>query len=285
MIDSLIARLPQPIIVATDTVFGVAAPATKEGISFLYNIKHRPSTQPLPIMVSSFEEAESLVRIPQAVKPFLQQVWPGPFTFVAESLSKELSDIMSTPTLGVRVPGHPELKKLLATYQNPLAVTSANISGQLTVSHEDHLSESIKASALYIQKQSCTYGIESTVALWSNNAWEVLRLGALSLQTLLAHAPTHYQPPAPKGWCEVEPFNNQSFYVSFGDSLSPWNLSPTSSMAEACQNLYPILHALSKEKAQYISVGPLPDHPLRSSVYDALLRAVAPRDGLEPPTK
>lgn len=287
MLKQLLNQLQHhPILVATDTVFGVAAPITEQGIHSLYALKKRCPRKPLPIMVASLEAAADLIDIPEKLYPFLQQAWPGPLTFIAQSKHTLLSQLMDTATLGIRIPSHPLLLSLLKEYNKPLAVTSANISNDLTVSHEDHINPFLKSTLHYLPRQEASLGIESTVVLWSNNQWHIARLGGLPKEQLESFAPTHYTPPAASSWLHINQRPaDYPYYIGFGQYLQNplYNLSMQGCVKEACKNLYPFLHKL--RGASTIHVGPLPNNGLGLSITDTLLRTVAPRDGLEPPTK
>ena len=59
----------------------------------------------------------------------LATLLPGPYTFVVATSVPRPDQVGTLDSLGVRVPDHPDLLRLLAAIDVPLAATSANITG------------------------------------------------------------------------------------------------------------------------------------------------------------
>lgn len=119
------------VIVPTDTVYGILGDATKaEVIKKIFAIKKRPGEKVFPIFVRDIAAARRYAYISDAKAKFLEKVWPGPITVIfyhKEKLPKILTG--GKDTLGIRIPNHFFVKKLLARLDFPLVQTSANFSG------------------------------------------------------------------------------------------------------------------------------------------------------------
>lgn len=121
------------IALPTDTVYGVAALAfDHEAVAKIYQVKERPFDKAIPVFVPSVADLSRVCGdIRPAVLPFLEQYWPGALTVILP-VSPNLPGIVTNngPTVAVRMPDHPVVMQLLAMVGQPLAATSANISGR-----------------------------------------------------------------------------------------------------------------------------------------------------------
>jgi len=119
------------VVIPTDTLYGIACdPRNIHALNNMYIAKERPSYKAIPLLLGGMEQLRKVVRlIDPRVLRLAHVFWPGALTLVLEKqldLPKEL-----TPYSGVavRMPDHPFTISLLQR-TGPLAVSSANISGQ-----------------------------------------------------------------------------------------------------------------------------------------------------------
>jgi tRNA threonylcarbamoyl adenosine modification protein (Sua5/YciO/YrdC/YwlC family) len=114
------------IVVPTDTVYGLAVPASDPtAIALLQQIKGRTDTFPPPVLVADMEQVWALVDpVSESIRALGERFWPGPLTLILPTKST-LSLAETTGTLGLRVPDHDGLRGLLR-HTGPLAVSSAN---------------------------------------------------------------------------------------------------------------------------------------------------------------
>ncbi|NQZ66126.1 MAG: Sua5/YciO/YrdC/YwlC family protein [Mycoplasmatales bacterium] len=103
-------------LTTTDTIVGIGAPMTEEGLDSLYILKKRPRYKRIIIMVGSLEQARSLEDWSEKAEVYAKKYWPGNTTLV-------LSDKQA-----VRLPGNERLANLIIE-KGPTYMTSANISG------------------------------------------------------------------------------------------------------------------------------------------------------------
>ncbi len=115
----------------TDTVYGVGALAFEAAaVQRLYEVKGRSAEKAIAVLVA--READ-LARVAAVLTPSARALalrfWPGPLTLVVPKHPDLPEAVSALPTVGVRQPHHAVAQALLAL-AGPLAVTSANLSGQ-----------------------------------------------------------------------------------------------------------------------------------------------------------
>ena len=122
------------VVVPTDTVYGIAADAFVPGAtSRIFELKQRPRSLPLPILVSRPRQAWALCdSVPPGAAELVASFWPGALTLImpmTPDLEWDLGD--SQGKIAVRMPDHPDTIELIEM-TGPLAVTSANLTGEPT---------------------------------------------------------------------------------------------------------------------------------------------------------
>lgn len=116
------------IIYPTDTVYGLGGdPFNINTVSRIIHLKRRRG-QPFPILVSSPERAFRIIRCDGVVTDLIKSFWPGALTIVGESRFR-FPGIFFMDKVGVRMPGHDDLLKLIEWVGGYIIGTSANISG------------------------------------------------------------------------------------------------------------------------------------------------------------
>ncbi|KAG7336140.1 hypothetical protein KOW79_000833 [Hemibagrus wyckioides] len=119
------------IAVPTDTIYGLACLAqNSEAIKRVYDIKGRNGNKPLAICVGEVQDIYKYCKV-TVKKELLNDLLPGPVTLVlerSETLNADLNPF--TKLVGVRIPDHHFMRRLCQLCDEPLALTSANISTQ-----------------------------------------------------------------------------------------------------------------------------------------------------------
>ena len=120
------------VVMPTDTVYGLAADAfDSQGVAGLLAAKGRGRDMPVGVLVGSWHTIEGLVYyVSDSARELIRAFWPGALSLVvqqAPSLRWDLGDARGTVML--RMPLQPVALELLQQ-TGPLAVSSANISGQ-----------------------------------------------------------------------------------------------------------------------------------------------------------
>ncbi|MDP9225438.1 MAG: L-threonylcarbamoyladenylate synthase [Actinomycetota bacterium] len=129
-IDAL--RQAQPIVIPTDTVYGIAVlPHAAGAIEALFAAKRRPTNRPLPVLGESIADLRRVVTFDPRATAIGKRFWPGPLTAIlprAPAFIDYLGEGAET-AVAVRVPRN-EIALELLHQVGPLAVTSANLSGE-----------------------------------------------------------------------------------------------------------------------------------------------------------
>ncbi len=123
----------QAVIVATDTVYGLAARPGSAGYAHIFELKDRPMSQVLPWLVSGADALDMLaIDVPAYACRLAQMFWPGALTLVlrASDAACELGGVAADGTIALRCPDDAGLLALLAELDAPLACTSANVHGE-----------------------------------------------------------------------------------------------------------------------------------------------------------
>jgi tRNA threonylcarbamoyl adenosine modification protein (Sua5/YciO/YrdC/YwlC family) len=120
----------QVIAIPTDTIYGVAARAqSKAAIAKIYAIKGRDEHKPVAICVPNLAQVSDYgtCTLDSAT---LAKLLPGAVTVVFDRTPKLNPDLNPHTTLvGIRVPDHELTKMIVEELGEPLALTSANRSG------------------------------------------------------------------------------------------------------------------------------------------------------------
>ena len=127
------------VAVPTETVYGIASSAnSSEGIEKIYTIKGRQKSKPIAICLSEIDQIDSWAKR-TVTQELLHDLLPGPVTVVferTELLNPHLNP--GSNLVGIRIPNHSFMRKLVSQCGYPLALTSANVSNaQSTLAVEE----------------------------------------------------------------------------------------------------------------------------------------------------
>jgi tRNA threonylcarbamoyl adenosine modification protein (Sua5/YciO/YrdC/YwlC family) len=126
-------RRGEVVIVATDTVYGLAVdPTVPDATQRLFDLKGRDRSIPIAVLVASAEQAWSISTPSPAAKDLAARFWPGALTLVVSRSPSWDADLGSvTSTVGLRWPAAQKVCVLCSSV-GPLATTSANLHGGST---------------------------------------------------------------------------------------------------------------------------------------------------------
>ena len=166
--------------IPTETVYGLGVnPYSQEAVNKLFEIKERDDTKPVSLLVPSYSylhKIKILTDIPEVVDLY----WPGPLTVVVETI-EEFADGVGTTlpnSIGIRVPDNESAQELLKL-TGPLAVTSANLSGQKEANNHEEAYETFSDNVTYYIEGEAIHGDGSTVIDLRVSGGEILREGPL----------------------------------------------------------------------------------------------------------
>lgn len=167
----------------TDTVYGVGALAFDgKTVESIYAAKNRPVEKAIPVLIGDAGDMDKVgMEIPEIAYRLASRFWPGPLTVVVPKKPTLPEAISATATVGLRVPDHAVALALLRA-AGPMAVTSANISGQPSPSTAEAVYTQLGGRIdLIIDGGTAPGGVPSTVVDCSGNELEILREGPISL--------------------------------------------------------------------------------------------------------
>jgi release factor glutamine methyltransferase len=181
--------------VPTDTVYGIAARwDLAAGVRRLFAVKRRPPEQPVAVLFPSVDGImAALPDLDASAHAVLAALLPGPFTFVVATSTPRPELVGTSDSLGVRIPDHPDLLRLLAAVRVPLAATSANFTGLADAATyrqvDPHVLAHCSLAVVPVEDSSGVAGVASTVVdlrpLSHGSPPTVLREGAVSAEEVL----------------------------------------------------------------------------------------------------
>jgi len=183
LLDGGIVALP------TDTVYGLAAVSTNgDAVRRLYEIKGRERSKPIPLLIHSTRRLTQLVRhVPDSARSLLESHWPGALTVVFRKYQGAFSEVTADDTIGLRMPDHVVTLAVISMLARPLAVTSANLSGQPPALTADDVLEAFGDSVECVLDAGRTPGERvSTVLSVIESPFRILREGVISFSDLKA---------------------------------------------------------------------------------------------------
>lgn len=281
----------------TETVYGLGAISTNDkAVASIYELKGRPSFNPLIAHVDGIEMAERYVEITPIAKQLMNAFWPGPLTLVLKRKKNcSVSYLASAglDTLAVRMPNNPIALKLIKKTGIPIVAPSANPSGRISPTTAEHVATSFGNRApMILDGGPCSVGVESTVLLVTDKKPVMLRYGGLSVDDIEAlvgpiirpekdpDAPqspgqmkSHYAPSIPLRMNAIEAEEGEAL-LGFGKtSNAVLNLSEKEDLKEAAANLFSMMRQLDNGKYKGIAVMPVPMKGLGLAINDRLKRA------------
>ena len=279
----------EPVAVATETVYGLAADATNaDAIVRIYDTKGRPAFNPLIVHVSHLAAAERIGDFDPLARKLAEEHWPGPLTLVVPLRRDSGMASIATaglPTIGLRVPAHPAMQALLKAVGRPLAAPSANASGSISPTRAEHVLKSLGGRIpLIIDSGPTERGLESTIVAATGGGLRLLRPGPIQVEARQSapvekvEAPgqlaTHYAPAKPLrlNATDAEP---GEYLIGFGEIGGDSNLSSSGDLVEAAAKLFDLLHQADASAKPRIAVAPVPDGGLGAAINDRLRRAAA----------
>ena len=121
------------------------------------------------------------VNLPDQALALASAHWPGALTLIVPRHPSLPADLSPLPTLGIRIPDHPAALALLQA-AGPLAVTSANLSGQAdTTTAKEVLAQLDGRVDLVLDGGKTPGGIPSTVVDLTGSEPRILRQGPVEI--------------------------------------------------------------------------------------------------------
>lgn len=188
----------QIVAFPTETVYGLGVAINDAAaLEKLFEIKGRPESQVLTLAIN---DASQLTKFAPGsgylAKRLARRCWPGPLTMVVEANDTE-SLIQSLPEnilafiapqgwVGLRVPSNEVLLTVLEELQQPIALTSANKSGEADATTAREVAAQLGDKLpLVVDGGPTKIGTPSTVIKLVNDQITILREGAIDNNMLV----------------------------------------------------------------------------------------------------
>lgn len=173
----------------TETVYGLGALASSDkAVKKVYQVKGRPSDNPLIVHVANKDIGEYVKEVPQIANQLMDAFWPGPLTLIFEAkegvFAPSVSPNMSTVSL--RMPKQPLALQFIKEVGFPVVGPSANRSGKPSPTAVSHVQHDMNGRiAGVIDGGTTEVGVESTVLdLTDERGPVILRPGSITREML-----------------------------------------------------------------------------------------------------
>ena len=165
----------------TETVYGLGCNGFDEAaVKKLYEAKMRPPVKPISLCVPSLALAEEVAVFSDVARRLFFAFMPGPLTLV---LPKRpcVPDMVTAglESVGIRVPSNPIALKLAELCGVPIALPSANLSGQGSLTDGETVFSALEGRVdAVIDGGNTEVGLESTILSLVDEP-KIIRQGAL----------------------------------------------------------------------------------------------------------
>jgi L-threonylcarbamoyladenylate synthase len=305
-------RRGETVGIPTETVYGLAANAfNAEAVFKIFNVKNRPSFDPLIVHVASAAQVAGFVSdLPEAASELMHRFWPGPLTILLPK-KDVIPDIVTSglSTVGVRMPDHSLTLELLRKIPFPLAAPSANPFGYISPTTAQHVKDQLGDKIPYILDGGpCRVGVESTIVSLDHDTIVIHREGGVTFENLkLCSNAVRYAALVPSHI--LAPGNMESHYAPLKKLIfgSPetlfsgphppgtaviclkkppgingnfiWKeLSSSGDLEEAARKLFSVMRQLDNLPVPRILAVVFPETGLGRAINDRLRRASAEKD-------
>ncbi len=179
------------IIYPTETCYGLGVDATNaKAVNKVFIFKGGKRKRQISIAVADQKMAEKYVFLNKTALNLYHHFLPGPLTVVSKSKAKTDRRLESKQgTLGIRIPKHDLLLKILKAFGKPITATSANISSgknpyQIKDVFDQISNRKEKLISLIIDAGRLPFNPPSTVIDTTLNEPQVLRQGEIDFDKL-----------------------------------------------------------------------------------------------------
>ncbi|HYS17831.1 MAG TPA: L-threonylcarbamoyladenylate synthase [Candidatus Binatia bacterium] len=126
-----ILRAAGVVAFPTETFYGLAAAALDPAsVKRIFELKGRPESKPLLVLVDSVAMAETVAHVTAPARDLMARYWPGALTLVLPARAHVPSGVTAgTGTLGLRLSPHPVARGLVELLGEPVTAPSANPHG------------------------------------------------------------------------------------------------------------------------------------------------------------
>ena len=290
----------------TDTVYGLGANGLDPvAVARIYEIKERPSFNPLILHISDIESiAELTLSLDHRVYDLAERFWPGALTIILPK-SSLVPDIVTAglPTVGIRMPNHKAALEMIRRAGCPVAAPSANKFGKLSPTNAQHVRKQLPNLDFVLDGGNTTVGIESTIISLHEDGFEIIRPGSITAEEIRQVVPkasktvstetiiapgmlkSHYSPGKPFYILgEYLPENlhlERAGLIAFASPESSryqYVIQPTTTgdLKEYAIKMFAAIHELEDSDIECIVAEPVPETGIGIAIMDRLRKAAYP---------
>lgn len=301
-----IIRLGGVVAFPTETVYGLGADAFNPiAVAKIFQLKERPSFDPLIVHIASLDDLERLTAHPdEKILMLAEHFWPGPLTIVFPK-NNDVPDIVTSglPTVGIRMPDNRIALELIRRSGCAVAAPSANKFGHLSPTSALHVKKQLPDVDFVLDGGKTNVGIESTIISVEGDLITLLRPGKITIEEIAAALPgvfrfntkkstrilasgmlkSHYSPRKPLYILE-DPFaqlpENSGLIIhqNTEESTSPVTriikTSENGNLLEVASHLFSALHVMEDDASiSQIFIRPVPEEGLGAAIMDRIRKA------------
>ena len=175
-------RAGDVVVIPTDTVYGIGCDAfSPEAVSAVLDAKGRGRDMPPPVLVPDPRTVDGLAsEIPPWARDLIERYWPGPLTLIFKAQPSLHWDLGETAgTVALRMPDD-EIALAVLRDVGPMAVTSANTTGEPPARTILEAATQLGASvSVYLDGGPREGGEPSTIVDCTGDFPEILRAGGV----------------------------------------------------------------------------------------------------------
>ena len=176
------------VALPTETVYGLGANALDvEGAKKTYEVKGRPSDNPLIIHISKVKDLDKItMNRPEEAEILAKTFWPGPLTMILEkSPIVPLGITGGQESVAVRIPNHPVALGIIEAGGGFISAPSANTSGRPSPTSAAHVLEDLDGRIeMIVDGGNVSIGLESTIIDMTVSPPIILRPGGITQEML-----------------------------------------------------------------------------------------------------
>jgi L-threonylcarbamoyladenylate synthase len=172
------------VALPTETVYGLGANGLDEkGARKTYQVKGRPSDNPLIIHIAKKEDLDKIViNKPYIADLLAEEFWPGPLTMILEkSPIVPLGITGGQESVAIRMPNHLVALAIIEAGGGFITAPSANTSGRPSPTSAAHVLEDLDGKIeMIVDGGNVTIGLESTILDLTVTPPVILRPGEIT---------------------------------------------------------------------------------------------------------
>jgi L-threonylcarbamoyladenylate synthase len=196
-------RAGQPVILPTDTVYGLCADAYREApVRRLYRLKGRGDMQPTALLAADVDMLlDAVPELRGRAGKIARALLPGPYTLVLPNPARRFRWLAGQrpDTIGVRVPELPSPAQAVLDRVGAVAATSANLPGGRDPRRLGDVPQQLREGCGFVLDGGELSGIPSTVVDLTGSEPIVLREGAVPSEEALRRVSDVWAPASARG--------------------------------------------------------------------------------------